>query len=103
MEPLLLSLNARQSAFALQYVANGGNGTKAAREVCNVTSNNSAAVVASRMLRNVKVREVIQGRMDQKMSEEEVLVRLLQLARNAKREDIQLRALIEVSRIRGYT
>jgi hypothetical protein len=47
--------------FAHNFVANGGNGTKAAEDAgfSSGTNGASAAVAASRLLRNVKVRERI--------------------------------------------
>src|SRR5688500_290467 len=48
--------------FAAEFVANGGNGTKAARVAFPNQSEQAAAVTASRLLRNAKILEVIQER-----------------------------------------
>jgi phage terminase small subunit len=54
-------LKPSHEAFAQNYVSNGGNGTKAAENAGFAAGVNgaSAAVAASRLLRNVKVRERI--------------------------------------------
>ncbi len=52
-------LSLRQEGFVKKYIENNGNGTQAALEVYNVKNDNSAAVTASRLLRNVNIQQRI--------------------------------------------
>lgn len=49
----------KEELFAYAYIRHMGNGAAAAREVYGLTNDNSAYVQASRMLRNAKVRKII--------------------------------------------
>lgn len=74
------------TAFAREYVKNGRNGTKAALTLPRITTENSAAVLASNLLRNDKVLDKIaslEAARDKKalMSVEEMDRRLTVLGR----------------------
>ena len=45
----------KQKTFVKRYIEYNGNATETVRNVYDVKSNNSAAVIGSRLLRNVKV------------------------------------------------
>lgn len=49
----------KEELFAHAFIKHAGNGTAAAREVFNLKNDNSAAVKASRLLRNDKVCKII--------------------------------------------
>lgn len=54
--------------FARLYIQNGRNGTAAARELPGINTENSAAVLASKLLRNDKVQAEI-ARLEKKLEE----------------------------------
>ncbi len=45
----------KQKAFIKKYIEHNGNATKAVKDIYNVRNDNSASVIGSRLLRNVKV------------------------------------------------
>jgi hypothetical protein len=57
-------LKAREIAFVENYIANGENGTRAVLETpgFNVSTADSAGVIANRLLRNVKIKAEIERR-----------------------------------------
>lgn len=50
-------LSSKEISFVNEYIKNGRNGTKAALAAGFATTDNSAAVIASRLLRNAKIVE----------------------------------------------
>ena len=56
-----MALNNNQITFCQEYIKNGNNGTKAYMKVYPDSSEESAMVGASRLLRNVKVQEYLQS------------------------------------------
>lgn len=61
-------------AFAREYVKNGRNGTKAALTLPGITTENSAAVLASNLLRNDKVQAEI-ARLEKKLEERTLITK----------------------------
>ena len=56
-----MALNNNQITFCQEYIKNGNNGTKAYMKVYPDSSEESAMVGASRLLRNAKVQEYLQS------------------------------------------
>jgi phage terminase small subunit len=56
-------LTERQRAFVISWLENGGNGTQAALFAYGCSTPAAAAVTASRLLRNVNVKRVIEAEM----------------------------------------
>lgn len=78
----LNGLNPRQNSFVNYYLELEGNGTQAAKLAGYGGSDEVLAIVASKLLRSVKVREEIQRRLGNHIaSSEEVLERLTSHAR----------------------
>lgn len=76
-----------QSKFIDYYLANGGNGTQAARAAGYKGNDNVLAVTAHNNLRNPKIRAALDARMkDLTMSANEVLYQLTQQARSDARQ-----------------
>lgn len=69
----MAKLSDRHRAFADTYLSNGMNGTRAYLSVYNdVESEESAAVLASNLLRNVKVKEYIKNKQVKKSAKHDV-------------------------------
>jgi hypothetical protein len=81
-------LSRKETGFVKDYIITG-NGTEAAMRNCKVKNRNSAAVVASRMLRNVKVSAVIKNFAD--MIPDELLIQKHLELLNAKKKVRSLR------------
>ncbi len=56
---LRILLNRKRKDFCLEYIRNGWNGTRAYMKVYKLTNENSAAVLASILLRNIKIQQFI--------------------------------------------
>lgn len=56
----------KHKLFVEKYIKNNGNGTQAALEVYDVKNANSAAVTASRLLRNVSIQQEIRRELSAK-------------------------------------
>ena len=79
----LEKLTPKQAAFVKEYIANGGNGTRAALKSYNSTSENAAAVTSSKLLRNGKVANVIKSYAD-RFDEDAMFDRHMQLINKNK-------------------
>lgn len=84
-------LTPRQRAFVKEWLANGGNGTQAALKAYGCTTDNSAAVHASRLLRNPKVQaEIAAGLAASELTSEkivEMIAKVLKGGLNATKFD----------------
>ena len=92
------ALNPRQIRFVQEYVQNGGNATAAARQAGYRGDDASLAAAASRLLRNVKVRQMVEDaqRDVQALYQAEAyrnFVRELDLAIHAESETVLLAAI----------
>ena len=91
-------LNPRQIRFVQEYVQNGGNATAAARQAGYRGDDASLAAAASRLLRNVKVRQMVEDaqRDVQALYQAEAyrnFLRELDLAVHAESETVRLAAI----------
>jgi len=82
----------KQKGFVKEYVSNGGNATKAAEKVYNVTSTESAQAIGSNNLQ----KPVVQQEIDKALKEEDVTVKramgAISNGLDSDKENIQLRA-----------
>jgi phage terminase small subunit len=82
-------MEARYRLFASAYIANGGNGREAARTAGYTGSGPTLDTQASRMLRQPKVKALLEARLDRverSMKTDEIVRRLSDLARMSDRE-----------------
>ena len=70
-----MRLTLRQKQFTKKYIEYNGNATKAVMHTYNTTNKNSAGVIGSKLLRNAKVNEYINSRVE---PEESTLVYLVE-------------------------
>ena len=67
-----MALNNNQVTFCQEYIKNGNNGTKAYMKVYPDSSEESAMVGASRLLRNAKVQEYLKS-LQQKVEKKSIM------------------------------
>lgn len=98
----------KQQAFCDEYLAKGMNATQAYLSVYkNIKNKNSAAEMASRLLRNVKVRAYIDTAMaklhdERTMDAKEVMERLTSIAREQTTDDT-LTMEGDIVKVRSHT
>jgi len=80
-------LTPKEKKFSNNYLDNGGNGTKAVKDAdYDVSSDNSAAVIANTKLRKVKIQEYLEEKADGASS------RVVEMSKTAKNENVKLSA-----------
>lgn len=90
------ALTLKQRRFADEYLENGGNGSKAAAKVYNVSTELSARAMASQNLAADKVMAYIQARAA------DAAIHMKNLAFNAKNETVQYNATRDILDRAGY-
>ncbi|MFA6417069.1 MAG: terminase small subunit [Patescibacteria group bacterium] len=93
----------KQIIFAEQYIISNRNGTIAYKAVYGQElDDNTAAVNASRLLRNAKIREYLKERFAVlELDANYVLAKLKQLAEEAKSDSTKLQAIIAIGKSLG--
>ena len=80
-----MALSLKKRAFINEYFLCNFNGTEAYKRAYGVTDDNAAAASASRLLRDVKIKQEIETRFAERaMSANEVIDRLSQIARGER-------------------
>ena len=99
------STDLKKKQFVQEYIESGFNATKAADNTYNVGSKggkdrkNSAAALGSRMLRDVKVREILSTELRHQMADPAfVLENLLKIATCSKADRDKLNAVVSLGR-----
>ena len=100
------TLKDKYNLFINEYINNGFNATQAYAKVYKVPVNHSCEVMASRLLRNVKVLKLYcqaLAKMELDITEEFILQEVINILKQPKTENKdKLRSLELLSRIKGY-
>jgi phage terminase small subunit len=80
------NLRPDQKEFVKEYIDNGGNATQAVIDIERTENRDSAGVIGHRMLRNVKIQELIENQAEGAFS------RIVELSEKAKNETVKLSA-----------
>ncbi len=98
-----LNLSLGQKLFVQEYLANGGNATKASYKAYNPTNENSSASMGSRTLRIVKVQRAIDRALEvAQITPEWIKKNIKAIATNSKTKDAtKLNALTTLGKAEG--